>query len=165
MSGREGTMMDGMMGMMHGWMWLVLLLLLVILAAVLFLLFRSGRGKTASVVLLAAASLNMACDGRTASLSSPEAVGRPAGTPAGSPVAGGAEVKSYEIRGRIAAIAEDRRTVTLDHEEVPGLMPAMKMDYRVDDAAVLRGLAAGDQVHGRFDVRPGPQYVVTSLSK
>jgi hypothetical protein len=36
-------MMDGMMGMMHGWMWLVVLLLIAILFGVGVLVARSGR--------------------------------------------------------------------------------------------------------------------------
>ncbi len=35
-------MMDGMMGMMHGWMWLVVLLLAAILVGVVVLIARSG---------------------------------------------------------------------------------------------------------------------------
>ena len=37
-------MMDGMMGMMHGWGLLVILLLLAILAGVVVLIVRQGRG-------------------------------------------------------------------------------------------------------------------------
>jgi hypothetical protein len=37
-------MMDGMMGMMHGWMWLVVLLLIAILVGVVILVVRAGRG-------------------------------------------------------------------------------------------------------------------------
>jgi hypothetical protein len=36
-------MMDGMMGMMHGWMWIILLLLVAILVGVVVLVVRSGR--------------------------------------------------------------------------------------------------------------------------
>jgi hypothetical protein len=36
-------MMDGMMGMMHGWMWLVVLLLVAILIGVVVLVAQSGR--------------------------------------------------------------------------------------------------------------------------
>jgi hypothetical protein len=37
-------MMDGMMGMMHGWGLLIVLLLIAILAGIVVLLVRSGRG-------------------------------------------------------------------------------------------------------------------------
>jgi hypothetical protein len=40
-------MMDGMMGMMHGWMWLVVLLLVAILIGVVILVARTGRGPKA----------------------------------------------------------------------------------------------------------------------
>jgi hypothetical protein len=39
---KEQAMMDGMMGMMHGWGLLVLLLLAAILAGVVFLIVRGG---------------------------------------------------------------------------------------------------------------------------
>jgi Cu/Ag efflux protein CusF len=162
-------MMDGMMGMMHGWMWLVALLLVAILAGIVILIMRSGRGGRAAALMTAATAVTaLACGGGAApgAGASPAATSTPgAGAATLSPAAGATEVKTYEIHGRIEAIAADRRTVTLDHKEIPGLMPAMKMDYGVDSPAVLQGLSAGDAVHGRFEVRGGDQYVVTTLSK
>jgi Cu/Ag efflux protein CusF len=89
----------------------------------------------------------------------------PPGPATATPPVGATGTSSeYDIRGMITEVAADRRSVTLDHEAIPGLMPAMKMEYRVSRANVLKGLAAGDRVHGRLQVK-GTDYVVTSLAR
>ena len=70
----------------------------------------------------------------------------------------------HDIRGRVEAIASDRRAVTLDHEEIPGVMAAMKMEYPVSDATLAHGLAVGDRVEGRVEHRP-TGYVLVALRK
>jgi protein SCO1/2 len=72
--------------------------------------------------------------------------------------------RTYDVRGSVVAIAPDRLTVSLDHEEIPGLMAAMKMDYQVEDARMLEGLKAGDRVAGRLQDRDGA-YLIVSLEK
>ena len=37
-------------------------------------------------------------------------------------------------------------SVEMDHDEIPGLMPAMRMEFYVTDKASLRGLKVGDSV-------------------
>jgi hypothetical protein len=56
------------------------------------------------------------------------------------------------------------KTVKLDHEDIPGLMKAMVMEFRVDNPKVLEGLKPGDNVHGKLKVESG-QYIVTHLEK
>lgn len=117
----------------------------------------------------------IACGGRPAaespapSPSAPAASAMPTAPPPGPatatpPVGATGTSSEYDIRGMITEVAADRRSVTLDHEAIPGLMPAMKMEYRVSRANVLKGLAAGDRVHGRLQVK-GTDYVVTSLAR
>lgn len=72
--------------------------------------------------------------------------------------------KLYDVKGKVVALDRDKKVVTLDHEDIPGLMKAMKMDFAVEDAKVLDGLAAGDSVAGKLKAEGG-NYVVTSLSK
>ena len=72
--------------------------------------------------------------------------------------------KDYEIKGNVVAIAADRNSVTLDHEDIPGLMKAMKMEFRVADPKSLDGLSPGDRVRGRLKVESG-DYVITRLEK
>jgi len=89
----------------------------------------------------------------------------PAGSPAATAAPAVAGAKTHEIRGRIEAIAAGRNTVTLDHESIPGVMDAMKMEYQVQEPAVLDGLSVGDRVQGQLEVRAGDQYVITQLRK
>ena len=57
-----------------------------------------------------------------------------------------------------------RLIVEIDHEAIPGFMPAMTMPYEVADAGLLSGIAPGDRVRGtlRVDTRG---YVITALAK
>ena len=72
--------------------------------------------------------------------------------------------KDYEIKGRVVALADDRRSVVLDHEDIPGLMKAMKMNFRVLDPKMLDGLSPGDRVRGRLKAADG-DYILTRLEK
>ena len=48
--------------------------------------------------------------------------------------------KSYEIKGTVVAVHAEKPSVELDHQDVPGLMPAMAMDFDVANPKVLDGL-------------------------
>lgn len=72
--------------------------------------------------------------------------------------------KTYDLKGKVVDVAADKRAVTLDHEDIPGLMKAMKMKFQVEDAKVLEGIQSGDQVQGRLKV-DGSKYVVINLQK
>lgn len=76
----------------------------------------------------------------------------------------GATDKQYDVKGKVVAVAPDKGSVTLDHEDIPGLMKAMKMEFRVEDAKVLEGIKPGDQVHGRLRADSG-KHVITRLEK
>ena len=72
--------------------------------------------------------------------------------------------KSYDVHGKVTAIRPDRTGVTLDHDDIPGLMKAMTMEFPVKDAKVLDGLEVGDQVQGKLLVESG-KYLITELKK
>jgi len=52
----------------------------------------------------------------------------------------------YPGRGKVTKIDMKLGSVELDHEEIAGVMPAMKMELYVSDKAMLTGLKVGDQV-------------------
>jgi len=70
----------------------------------------------------------------------------------------------YDIQGKITAIRPDKTAVTLDHEDIPGLMKSMKMEFPVKDANLMEGLQVGDQVRGKLQVESG-KYLIIELMK
>lgn len=72
--------------------------------------------------------------------------------------------KQYPIKGKVVAVDVSKPSVKLDHEEIPGLMKAMEMDYAVENAKVLEGIKAGDQVEGHLRADSG-RYTITQLQK
>jgi len=70
----------------------------------------------------------------------------------------------YEIQGKVKAVDVTKPAVTLDHQDIPGLMKAMQMEFRVEDARLLNGIGVGDQVKGKL--RKGDSgYIITQLEK
>jgi Cu/Ag efflux protein CusF len=72
--------------------------------------------------------------------------------------------KQYSIKGQVVAVDSDKPSVRLNHEDIPGLMKGMEMEFAVQNAKVLNGLKAGDQVQGHLSVESG-KYVITDLEK
>lgn len=73
-------------------------------------------------------------------------------------------VPVYDIHGKVKTIRPDKTGVTLDHEDIPGLMKGMTMEFPVSDAKVLEGLQPGDLVQGKLQVDSG-KYLITELKK
>jgi protein SCO1/2 len=73
--------------------------------------------------------------------------------------------QEYEVRGKVVSVTPEQKTVRLDHEEIPGVMKAMTMNFRLEDSAVAKDLAPGDRVRGRIRARSGGGYFITSLEK
>jgi len=72
--------------------------------------------------------------------------------------------KQYPIKGKVIAVDPGKSSVKLDHEEIPGLMPAMEMDYSVEDAKLLEGIKLDDQIRGELRVESG-KYIITHLEE
>jgi len=75
-----------------------------------------------------------------------------------------AEDRQYDIRGKVVTVDAASGKVTLDHEDIPGLMKAMTMEFTVQDPKLLVGLKAGDKVQGRLK-KSATGHVVTHLEK
>jgi hypothetical protein len=73
--------------------------------------------------------------------------------------------KVYDIKGKVVAMAPDRKAVTLDHEAIPGHMNAMQMEFPLEGAHVLEGISPDDLVQGKLKVTPDNQRTVTELHK
>jgi len=72
--------------------------------------------------------------------------------------------KEYDVRGKVVALDAAKPAVTLDHEDIPGLMKAMKMEFSLQDPKLLKGIEVGDQVQGRLK-KGESGYVITRLEK
>ena len=55
--------------------------------------------------------------------------------------------------GKIVELRPDKGAVTLDHEDIIGLMPGMVMMFRVVPASLLAGLVVGEQVEFDIDAK------------
>jgi protein SCO1/2 len=73
--------------------------------------------------------------------------------------------REYEVRGKVVSVTPEEKTVRLDHEEIPGLMKAMTMNFRLEDPELAKNLSPGDRVRGRIRARAGGGYVIKSLEK
>jgi len=62
--------------------------------------------------------------------------------------------------GVVKAIDAASGALTLDHEDIKGLMPAMEMMYRVKSPDLSRGLTVGDRI--AFDV-DGKSYTILGV--
>jgi protein SCO1/2 len=66
---------------------------------------------------------------------------------------------TYTLHGQVLSIDAPRRTLTVKHGEIKGLMPAMTMPYTVRDAKLLSGIAAGDVIDATLVVESNDAYL------
>ncbi|MFI5315908.1 MAG: SCO family protein [Myxococcota bacterium] len=58
---------------------------------------------------------------------------------------------TYTVSGFVQSVDVPNKEVTVSHDEIPGFMPAMTMNFDVADAALLAGVAPGARVE--FELR------------
>jgi protein SCO1/2 len=66
---------------------------------------------------------------------------------AADPAAASPAEKRYPLQGEVVAVNRDRKTLTISHEVIPELMPAMTMEFRVSDGD-LAIAKAGERIRG-----------------
>jgi protein SCO1/2 len=71
------------------------------------------------------------------------------------------EARQYQVRGQILGVDPARQEVLVDHEDIPGFMPAMTMTYRVEDPALLEGKTPGDLITATLVVEDVGGYLST----
>lgn len=52
----------------------------------------------------------------------------------------------YDAKGVVTRINMELGSVEMDHEDIPGLMPPMRMEFFVSDKKMIEGLKAGDRI-------------------
>jgi Cu(I)/Ag(I) efflux system membrane protein CusA/SilA len=80
----------------------------------------------------------------------------------GSPASGKKDAagNQYDIKGKVTAIDANKEKVTIDHEDIPGHMPAMEMSFKVADGKLLDGIQVGDKVQGKLEKRDSGDVIV-----
>jgi protein SCO1/2 len=61
----------------------------------------------------------------------------------------------YPLRGKVVSVDPAQKSVTVDHEEVEGLMPGMVMPFPVKDEWAFESLAPGDGLGATLVVQEG----------
>jgi protein SCO1/2 len=66
--------------------------------------------------------------------------------PTGSEFVATATAKRYELRGTIIAVDKEKNVATVDHQEIPGFMKAMRMDLPIGEPWVWPDLVPGADI-------------------
>ena len=56
------------------------------------------------------------------------------------------DVKRYPLKGEIISVDPAKNLITIKHGEIPGLMPAMTMQYQFPDGEPVGMLKPGDHI-------------------
>ena len=57
-----------------------------------------------------------------------------------------AEVQTFVVRGIFARAEKEGQAMHVRHEEIPGFMASMAMNFRLDNAVEIAGLEYGDKI-------------------
>ena len=63
------------------------------------------------------------------------------------------QTTTYQATGVVKSLNPSLPSIEIEHGDIQGLMPAMRMDFRVQDRSLLNGLAADDRI--QFTVENG----------
>jgi Cu/Ag efflux protein CusF len=114
--------------------------------------------KQLMLIILFAVSITLAgCDGKTANstVNKPTPSASPANTTPTLPANG-----DYPGKGKITKINMEMASIELDHEEIKGVMPAMKMEFFVSEKKILSGLAVGDKIDFTLRYKDNTEIIV-----
>ncbi len=118
--------------------------------------------RAAASTLCAAALLVGACRKAEVPASAPS---QPAIAAIRAPTVG-PDAKRYALKGVVVKTDAARKRVTVDHEEIPGYMSAMTMDFPIrDDPKVIAFLRPGDRIEARLVVDGETYFLEEVLTK
>jgi Cu(I)/Ag(I) efflux system protein CusF len=104
------------------------------------------------VVILSSSLLILACsNGLAHKDSAPE---KPAGP------AAAVQTTTHQGTGIVRGMNPKFPSIEIEHEEIKGLMPAMKMEFYVKDKSLLDGLVVGDQIDFTIENRVGGLQII-----
>jgi len=72
--------------------------------------------------------------------------------------------KQYDVTAMVVAIGADQESVTLDHDDIPGLMRGMTMRFGVESPDVLQGIECICPIPRPAGLRRYPQVTVAAAN-
>jgi protein SCO1/2 len=72
--------------------------------------------------------------------------------------------RTYQLKGQVLAVKTESREILVQHEDIPGFMPAMTMPYTVKDPALIKDRVAGDLITATLNVEPNLAHL-TAITK
>jgi protein SCO1/2 len=69
------------------------------------------------------------------------------------------DARTYQLTGQVLAVRSETKEIMVQHEDIPGFMPAMTMPYTVKDATLLEGRTPGDLITATLVVEPDLAYL------
>jgi len=69
--------------------------------------------------------------------------------------------RTYTLQGQVLSIDASQKQLTVKHEEIKGLMPAMTMPYNVRNENLLKDLTPGDLINATLIVESNDAYLKT----
>src|SRR5262245_20423007 len=67
--------------------------------------------------------------------------------------------RTYTLQGQVQSIQAPQKQVTVKHEDIKGLMPAMTMPYNVRDEKLIADLKPGDLINATLIVESNDAYL------
>ncbi|HCK84817.1 MAG TPA: copper-binding protein [Hyphomonadaceae bacterium] len=119
------------------------------------------KGKLIALAISGALAVAIAaCSQETTTLAAKEDMGSMA-----EPAAPAAAAGSIRAAATVTAVDATAGTISLDHGAIPAISwPAMSMQFRVEDPAILLGIAVGDRVAVELKSAEEPE-IVTMVQK
>ena len=75
------------------------------------------------------------------------------GCDSGAPIETAENVRRFEVEGIVQDVDAAHQQLLVDHEDIPGLMPAMTMSFDVPERALLAKLAPGQRIAFTLEIR------------
>lgn len=72
---------------------------------------------------------------------------------------------TYTTKGVVRGIDADKKTMLIAHEDIPGYMKAMTMEFDLRDASLARGIAVGETIQFTFTDEGRGRLVVQKIEK
>jgi protein SCO1 len=63
-----------------------------------------------------------------------------------------AEAKRYDLKGKVISVDRQKRRAKINHDEIPGFMPAMEMDFPIHEDWVWDELTPGSDIRAQLVV-------------